>query len=299
MTLTSLPRRMRAFGVLHLLERSERRLGAPLLVEAEDRVEDDDEEDRGRVAEAHEDWLLGVADAVDDRDDRCHEQRDDDGVRELREELDQQALADGSGQLVQPIPGEALCCQLRLRSVRAPGPCRPRRGAHRKARGGVNERNGASFPAEAGRQQNTNVVVTQGAGEPAYLLGSSACPALPYLNLRRMLRAASRFHPAKPRNIAARTADHRALSGCSASMRSHARPTADADAPVPAPAPLASSIALARPRCLGPAASSRTRRPVNVLGGSQRPFSCPAGTLTSTHTSRLPDDRHRPEPNPR
>ena len=41
-------------GRLHLLERLERRLGAPLLEEAEERVEDDDEQDRRRVAEADE-----------------------------------------------------------------------------------------------------------------------------------------------------------------------------------------------------------------------------------------------------
>ena len=69
----------------------------------------DDEQDRGGVAEAHEQRLADPAHAVDEGDDRRHEQRQDDRVRELLEQAGEGALALRLWQLVRAILREAAC----------------------------------------------------------------------------------------------------------------------------------------------------------------------------------------------
>ena len=92
----------------HLLQRVERGLGAALLVEAEDRVEDDDEQDGDGVAEAREEALLAVGrEPDDDRDGRRREQRQDERVGELVEEPRDGALARRLGQAILPVASES------------------------------------------------------------------------------------------------------------------------------------------------------------------------------------------------
>jgi hypothetical protein len=107
--MTTLAPRLTRFGRRgELLQGVERGLGAPLLVVTEERVQDDDEQDRDGVAEAREEALVGGRrEADDDGDDGGREQREDERVRELLEDPYEGALLFALREAVRSVLFEA------------------------------------------------------------------------------------------------------------------------------------------------------------------------------------------------
>ena len=91
-----------------LLQRVERGLGAALLVEAEHRVEDDDEQDGDRVAEPGQKSLVpSVREPHEDRDGGRSEEGQDERVGELAHHPQNDALARRLAELVGAVLDES------------------------------------------------------------------------------------------------------------------------------------------------------------------------------------------------
>ncbi len=92
------------------MKRFQRGFGLALLVKTENRVENNDEQDGDRIAEAREQTLPGPRRETDDRcDHRRREQRQDKGIGELHQKPDQRALFLALRQSVRAVLGKPFC----------------------------------------------------------------------------------------------------------------------------------------------------------------------------------------------